>query len=503
MRRNRVGNYDVVDPVDEGAVALVRSRGRGPSGEEVLVERLDRGPFDVVDVEEFVHRVRCVSAVRHPGVPCVLDLVIGRDHVSVVSERAPRATPYALLASSLPLDAALRVILDALTALGALHAQATEVRPGEGRALMHGSLAPEAIEVGSDGGARLTRLFRAPRRGGERLALPTWAVAYAAPETLLSDGTADERADLYSIGVLLWEALSGARLFDSDAADDVLVRQLAGELPRAAAREPWAEGLVEVVTRALAVDPAKRFPSAVELAAAVRLAAHARVASASRVGAWVAPPSAPAVEAAAPAPAATTTATDAPVAFEVRDGGGDETPEVAFDLVAPAQSLGPAPAQGGAAAAIAPALRSAPPAPDYAELEDTAPSLAMRSLRARRRRTLAVGSAAAVLACVLAVLLLRPAGDEAPAGVAGVARGESPPGPPAAAGNAPGAAPRAESSGASSGVPAATAAPTAGASDAASTASSADSLLAAPSATTARPAVRRLPPRSSFEPSGI
>jgi len=100
--------------------------------------------------------------------------------------------------------------------------------------------------------------------------------SYVAPERLLGE-SADERSDLYSVGVVLYEMLTGRRPFGNGEVMDIALRQL--ELvptPIAALRPDLPGALAELVMRALAKDPAQRFATAEDMRTAL-----ARVASGS------------------------------------------------------------------------------------------------------------------------------------------------------------------------------------------------------------------------------
>ncbi|MGH7327560.1 MAG: hypothetical protein ACREJX_04345, partial [Polyangiaceae bacterium] len=183
----------------------------------------------------------------------------------------------------------LRVLADVLSGLSSIHLapELTSAGDKEGKPPMHGALDPHCVVVGADGSSRLVHLVRAPAISGKsRVEAPR----YAAPELLLGDATAGVRADLYAVGVLLWEALTSRALFEVTGEKEVLARQLAGPLPLASVPDdaPWAKPLIEVTARALDVDPEKRHASAAELAGALRLAVQARLAPATRVSAAVA-----------------------------------------------------------------------------------------------------------------------------------------------------------------------------------------------------------------------
>jgi hypothetical protein len=182
----------------------------------------------------------------------------------------------------LPLEIALRVLLDVLTGIGALHAlRDSSQQPMK---LTHGELSPSTILFGSDGVARIlhTVARRAPDARAEKASLP-----YLAPEVHSGDAF-DSRADIFSVGVLLWELLEGASLTkEGDEPAGIRVRSAPLPAPSAAAQKaPWAKGLVPVVTRALAAAPEDRWPTAAGLAAEIRKAAGLKLAAASAAAAF-------------------------------------------------------------------------------------------------------------------------------------------------------------------------------------------------------------------------
>ena len=175
---------------------------------------------------------------------------------------------------------ALRMLLDVLTGLTALE----DTKAAHGKPFVHGELVPAMIRVDPQGVARLVAL--APRHWSAAGTLPAQEhCGHLAPERLLGDPI-DARADVFSAGVLLWEALAGGRLFERDSVDQIVMR-LMGEkvtLPQLPPELSWAAPLKAVAMCALSVDPQLRFANCAELTEAIediardRLATHADVA---------------------------------------------------------------------------------------------------------------------------------------------------------------------------------------------------------------------------------
>jgi serine/threonine-protein kinase len=109
-------------------------------------------------------------------------------------------------------------------------------------------------------------------------------VAYMAPEQIESRPL-DARADVYALGVTLWEALAQRRLFKADSEVAIIYRVLNEEVPALGTISEALAPYEAVVSRAVAKDAADRYPSAREMARA--LDACGRVASQAEVGEWV------------------------------------------------------------------------------------------------------------------------------------------------------------------------------------------------------------------------
>ena len=106
----------------------------------------------------------------------------------------------------LPLEITLRLLLDVLTGVSALHAlRDARQQPMK---LMHGEISPATILVGLDG---VGRILHAVARRAPGVQAEAASLDYLAPE-IHANASRDGRADVFSIGVLLWEALAGAPL---------------------------------------------------------------------------------------------------------------------------------------------------------------------------------------------------------------------------------------------------------------------------------------------------
>jgi hypothetical protein len=258
----------------------------GENARVVVVERANRGAFEDGEIADWIRDARRLSTLDHPNLARVRSVVIRSDEILVVSDFVD-GVRWREFAATANLETAMRVLVDALTGLSALHNMRDTSDPKRQLfKLVHGGLTPECIIVGLDGVARIAGAARLPSATAR---LAGTGSAYLAPEVLLEDDSADARADVYSIGVMLWEAL-GRRRFLPDLQPSAIVTQLlSGRVPPVTLPEgvPWATPLGDVVMRALSADPEKRFPTAAAMAAEVRRIGGVKVPPATRVAASV------------------------------------------------------------------------------------------------------------------------------------------------------------------------------------------------------------------------
>jgi hypothetical protein len=250
----------------------------------VVVERVVRsGGVGAQDVAAWLANAKRLVPLEHPNVGRVRDAIDGAAAAYVVSDfiDGARWADVVGAGSGLPLDIAVRVLLDALAGLGALHNMRDASRQPLG--LVHCGVTSESVLIGLDG---VTRVLGTARLRGQ---VPGFGAHYLAPEVLLEDDAADARADVYSAGVLLWEALSGRPLFTETGASAIVTAVLSGRVPRAEAPAgaPWAAPLVDVAARALSPDPQKRYASAAAMAAELRRIGGVKIVPSIRVAALV------------------------------------------------------------------------------------------------------------------------------------------------------------------------------------------------------------------------
>ncbi len=216
--------------------------------------------------------LRAIAALKSPHLALVRPARIGLGFESAGANQKTLADIEDALGGPgrLSLPYSLRLLLDLLTGLGVLHRTL---------GFVHGEVQPEHVVLGEDGVGRLIPVVRAHWVRGEERAPER--LYYLAPEKLLGDSV-DVRSDVFSVGVMLWEALTGQRLLEANDIDDIIARLMGGGIPRAQApeAEAWTAPLSEIAARAIAVDPVRRFATVAEMKDALQAACSRYVASA-------------------------------------------------------------------------------------------------------------------------------------------------------------------------------------------------------------------------------
>jgi serine/threonine-protein kinase len=158
------------------------------------------------------------------------------------------------------------IAIEALNALGAAH----ERIDSEGRTapVIHRDVTPPNILIGLNGIVKLSDFGLARAMDRARLTDPDiikGKMAYLAPE-LTHGASASMQTDIYALGVTVWQALAGRRLFPGHNNAEIFMAARRAEVPALAELRPdLPVELTDAVARSLAYDPADRFVSAFEM----------------------------------------------------------------------------------------------------------------------------------------------------------------------------------------------------------------------------------------------
>jgi serine/threonine-protein kinase len=230
--------------------------------------------------------------VRHPNVVPVLDVLAEEGELCLVMEYvegeslAQLCRASARSKSAIPVPIAVAVVTSILHGLHAAH-QATDEH-GAPLGIVHRDVSPQNVIVGVDGVARLIDFGVAKAAGRisvSRDGQVKGKIPYMAPEQLRG-GRVTPRTDTYGAAVILWELLTGERLFEGETEGLVLGRVLDDPVPGPSQLRPDLPPKLDgTVLRGLDRNPDSRFDSARVMAREIE--ALVRPATAAEVGEWV------------------------------------------------------------------------------------------------------------------------------------------------------------------------------------------------------------------------
>jgi len=269
----KIGPYRVLTRLGAGGMAetfVAEKHGPGGYVQRVCVKRIRQGlDADPDYVRQFLAEARIAATLRHTNVAQVVDfgqdgpdywlaleLIEGMDLRALLGKCGGRLSP----------DLVAHLGVELASALDVAH-RAGGAAPGAG-GIVHRDVSPSNVLLSLEGEVKLTD-FGIARRLDEpkhtRTGIVRGKVPYMAPEYAES-GHFDHRSDLFALGVLLYETLSGQRPHDAPAEYETLRRATAGDHPALATLCPEAPAeLCEVIERLLAPDPAQRTEGAAAL----------------------------------------------------------------------------------------------------------------------------------------------------------------------------------------------------------------------------------------------
>ena len=265
------GRYRVLEAIGQGGMAVVHRAHDEVLDRDVAVKLLRPAyASDPAFVARFRSEARHAAALHHPHIVTIHDQGtdpgtgsdIDADYIVMQLVDGPDLETLLRREGRLPLGQALR--------LGVETTQALQVAHEHG--IVHRDVKPGNILIDRDGAVRVAD-FGIARAAGE-LGVTTagtffGSAQYASPEQVLGE-TVTPASDVYSLGVVLYEAITGQRPFEGSSPAAVALERLRIQPapPSAVARDLPAD-LDRIILRAMAREPADRYPSAAEFGVAL------------------------------------------------------------------------------------------------------------------------------------------------------------------------------------------------------------------------------------------
>ncbi|PZN13459.1 MAG: Stk1 family PASTA domain-containing Ser/Thr kinase [Bacillota bacterium] len=253
------GRYRVIGLLGGGGMSVVYKATDQVTGDTVAVKAL-RAEYasDAAFLRRLRREAEAVRRLSHPGVVAVRDVAESDGHPFLVLEYVEGITlkQYIREHAPLPVEEAVSIACRVLAVLEHAHAHG----------VIHRDVKPQNILITSDDQVMVTDFGIARASWATTTVVENGAMVgtahYFAPEQARGL-PASERSDLYAVGVILFEMLTGRLPFEGDSPVAVAMQHLEQEPPRPSALNPAVPAALEaIVLKALAKDPARRYPSA-------------------------------------------------------------------------------------------------------------------------------------------------------------------------------------------------------------------------------------------------
>lgn len=257
------GRYEIKELIGVGGMAYVYKAYDSIDDRVVAIKILRE---ELLANEEFTRRFKneskAIAILSHPNIVKVYDVSFGERLQYIVMEYIDGITlkEYIEQQKDIKWKEAVHFTVQILRALQHAH----------DKGIVHRDIKPQNIMLLSDGTIKVTdfgiaRFSRTDIRATSATDKAIGSVHYISPEQARGEIT-DEKADIYSVGVMLYEMLTGRLPFEADNAVSVAIMQLQSEpkLPREI-NPQIPEGLEDITMKAMRKDPAKRYQSAAEM----------------------------------------------------------------------------------------------------------------------------------------------------------------------------------------------------------------------------------------------
>ena len=262
MANNMIANrYEVFKHIGQGGMADVFLAMDTILNREVAIKIL-RSELcaDPVSVVRFEREAQAATTLSHPNIVEIYDVGEYKGHRYIVMEYVPGRTLKQVIRSrgSLEPDEAIDIEKQLVSAVSEAHH----------KGIIHRDIKPQNIIVKSDGSIKILDFGIAIAKGNIQVTQANnvmGSVHYLAPE-LAKGKPASVQSDIYALGIVLFEMLSGDVPFKADSAVQVALMQMRNEMPSIRTINPSIPQSIEnIITRATTKDPSKRYSSCVDM----------------------------------------------------------------------------------------------------------------------------------------------------------------------------------------------------------------------------------------------
>jgi len=266
LNPERIGKYQIVAKIGQGAMGEVFRAHDPILNRDVAVKRISAGlDADETIRKRFRREAEAAASLIHPNIITVYELGLEGERLFMAMELLDGIDlKHALAGRKLGLDETLGIMEQICEGLAFAHA----------RPIVHRDLKPANIHILPSGKVKIMDFGLARLSGSEMTStgMVMGTPHYMSPEQVRGQ-KADTRSDVFALGCVLYEMITGRKPFDAESMHAVLFKIMQEDpVPLHEAAPGTPEALAQVVERALAKNPAERFQDAGDMLAGIRLA---------------------------------------------------------------------------------------------------------------------------------------------------------------------------------------------------------------------------------------
>jgi eukaryotic-like serine/threonine-protein kinase len=260
----QVGKYDIQKMLGKGATGTVYLAKDTFTGKEVALKTIEpevfRDPeFGTVYRSQFLNEASLAGKLRHPYIVSILDAVVGEDsgHIAMELVTGGDLSQHARPETLLPIPDVLQI---GFKCCGALEYAAKE-------GIVHRDIKPANIMIAAGTEVKIADFGAAVLKKSQVVQTAALGSPYYLSPEQIEGKTLTFHSDMYSLGVVLYELLTGKRPFVADSMEALLGKILKGEpVPPSQVRQGVPKALDSVVLRAMKRDPVQRYATWPEFA---------------------------------------------------------------------------------------------------------------------------------------------------------------------------------------------------------------------------------------------
>jgi len=274
-----LGQYKIVEMIGQGGMATVYKSYQASLNRYVAIKVLPAQlSMDTDFVERFRREALAAAQLRHPNIITIYDVASQQDLYFIVMELLEGRTLDQILREGqpIPLPRVVSIISQVASALDYAHSQG----------IIHRDVKPSNISVDESHDDRVTLMDFGLVKSRQDAALTMTGMIMGTPRYMAPEQAAaadvDQRVDIYSLGIVLFELLTGQAPFKGETPWEILREHAEQAPPSVSHLNPsLPKALDAVVLKAMAKKPAERYPSAGELTAAFEAAVAGKASAVS------------------------------------------------------------------------------------------------------------------------------------------------------------------------------------------------------------------------------